>query len=585
MGNARIVMQRNRIKQCITLFSASLLLWLIWGFWSFGKEISYFFTAFIVLITIALCGWFFRRSREQSSIESTPLASFPPEHYRGAVIVVCGQAQTLFQGQTAHRETAKGWYICASSPVDLLNIIQKIIDTLPSQLSRLSLLYAVFPEQMSVSEDMTQELLNWRRAIAQCNKKVGKTLPFWVSLYLNPPAMTAFSIFNDNATSPWLTYRSNQQELQVVSDEISPQPLSAWLSTQIPNEEHQFAYSLWLDNLLAWLNSEFTPRLTAVESGIPTLSPSAWALRFTSVSPAENNSWAQFIQHKTGLLPIIPPTLTVNNNTLMLPDVLIEHLTHDTNLLQVETLLGISGALCGLFLVGALAGSYYHNKQLVYNMGNDIHHFNRLSADALEPKKVAYQQLMSDATLLSQWQREGNPARYSLALYQGNAILPYLHTVLSSWSPPPPPPPPAPVIIQKGPEMVTLDSLALFATGQYELKNEATKVLVDALINIKAKPGWLIVISGYTDNTGNPEFNQKLSLKRAEAVRDWMIKTSDIAPSCFAVQGYGQHQPVADNSTLDGRARNRRVEIRLIPQADACQVLADDLTPLTDGGN
>ena len=55
-----------------------------------------------------------------------------------------------------------------------------------------------------------------------------------------------------------------------------------------------------------------------------------------------------------------------------------------------------------------------------------------------------------------------------------------------------------------------------------------------------------------------------------------MIKTSDIAPSCFAVQGYGQHQPVADNSTLDGRAVI--VELKFADtSADACQVLADDL--------
>ncbi|WP_226893958.1 OmpA family protein [Proteus sp. FME41] len=238
--------------------------------------------------------------------------------------------------------------------------------------------------------------------------------------------------------------------------------------------------------------------------------------------------------------------------------------------------------ICGLFLIGALSGSYHHNKQLIYDTANDIHHFKSITDENIEPKKVAYQQLLSDAAFLSHWQREGIPARYSLALYQGNNILPYLHALLSSWAPPLPP---APIIVQEVPEIVTLDSLALFASGQYELKNEATKILVDALINIKAKPGWLIVISGYTDNTGNPDLNQKLSLKRAEAVRDWMIKTSDIAPSCFAVQGYGHHQPVADNSTLDGRARNRRVEIRLIPQADACQVLADDLTPLKDGGN
>ncbi|ENY6787220.1 OmpA family protein, partial [Providencia rettgeri] len=130
---------------------------------------------------------------------------------------------------------------------------------------------------------------------------------------------------------------------------------------------------------------------------------------------------------------------------------------------------------------------------------------------------------------------------------------------------------PAPIIVQNAPEMVRLDSLSLFDVGQSTLKAGATKVLVDALLNIKAKPGWLIVVSGYTDNTGNPELNQKLSLKRAESVRDWMIETSDINPACFAVQGDGQNNPVADNQTAEGRAKNRRVEIRLIPQADACQ--------------
>lgn len=65
----------------------------------------------------------------------------------------------------------------------------------------------------------------------------------------------------------------------------------------------------------------------------------------------------------------------------------------------------------------------------------------------------------------------------------------------------------------------------VLSTGHdYTLKTSVTKVLVDALLNIKAKPGWLIRVSGYTDNTGNPEQNQKLSLKRAESVRDWMIQ-------------------------------------------------------------
>ncbi|MDZ5683626.1 OmpA family protein, partial [Enterobacter hormaechei] len=65
--------------------------------------------------------------------------------------------------------------------------------------------------------------------------------------------------------------------------------------------------------------------------------------------------------------------------------------------------------------------------------------------------------------------------------------------------------------------------------------------------------------------------NQVLSLKRAESVRDWMRDTGDVPESCFAVQGYGESRPVATNDTAEGRALNRRVEISLVPQANACQ--------------
>ncbi|NBM13848.1 OmpA family protein [Proteus sp. G2661] len=579
MGHTRKVMQKNRIKQCITLFSASLLLWLLWGFWSFGKEISYFLTAFICIVTLSLCVWFFRQQKSTPYLKNALTNLLPPDNYQGAVIIVCGQSQMLFHENQTYRETAKGWYIRAASPIDLINITQHIVDIAPLQLRRLSLLYALLPEQQLQLEEVTQETLNWRRAIHESNKKTGKTLPFWVTLYLNSPVNYLNSHFDD--ITPWIIYLNDQPELLVISDNLATQSISTWLSQNREQTENQLTMALWLDQLLAWLKSEFIPLLTVAQSGTPSLIPVAWAMQFTTVPTISNNSWAQFIHHKTTLFPTIIKTSN-NNDELPLPDIVIDKLTYDVNLLKIETTFGVIGMICGLFLIGALSGSYHHNKQLIYDNSNDINHFKSISDENLEPKKVAYQQLLSDATFLSHWQREGIPARYSLALYQGNNILPYLHALLSSWALPQPP---APIIVQEVPEMVTLDSLALFASGQYKLKNEATKVLVDALINIKAKPGWLIVISGYTDNTGNPDLNQKLSLKRAEAVRDWMIKTSDIAPSCFAVQGYGQHQPIADNSTLDGRARNRRVEIRLIPQADACQVLADDLTPLKDSGN
>ncbi|EFG1478197.1 OmpA family protein, partial [Escherichia coli] len=158
-----------------------------------------------------------------------------------------------------------------------------------------------------------------------------------------------------------------------------------------------------------------------------------------------------------------------------------------------------------------------------------------------------------------------------LGLYQGMWLIPPVERATGEWIAPLPPRP----VIQKvtqTPKMVRLNSLALFDAGKWTLKPGATKWLVNALVDIKAKAGWLIVVSGHTDNTGDPQRNQALSLKRAEAVRDWMRDTGDIPQSCFAVQGYGESRPVAPNETAEGRARNRRVEISLVPQADACRL-------------
>mgnify|MGYP002135492834 CR=1 FL=1 len=114
--------------------------------------------------------------------------------------------------------------------------------------------------------------------------------------------------------------------------------------------------------------------------------------------------------------------------------------------------------------------------------------------------------------------------------------------------------------------------MSLFDSGQSVLKTGSTRMLVNLLVGVKAKPGWLIVVAGHTDNTGTPQLNQTLSQKRAEAVRDWMRDTGDVPESCFAVQGYGESRPVASNDTPEGRALNRRVEISLVPQANACQL-------------
>ena len=70
-----------------------------------------------------------------------------------------------------------------------------------------------------------------------------------------------------------------------------------------------------------------------------------------------------------------------------------------------------------------------------------------------------------------------------------------------------------------------------------------------------------VVLSGYTDGTYTREHNLALSRKRAESVRDYLMENANIGEDRFVMNWYGKDNPVADNDTAEGRAKNRRVEV------------------------
>lgn len=102
-----------------------------------------------------------------------------------------------------------------------------------------------------------------------------------------------------------------------------------------------------------------------------------------------------------------------------------------------------------------------------------------------------------------------------------------------------------------------------FNTGSAVLKPESFTALNNLLEVMKLKPTLIIEISGHTDNEGNETSNIKLSQDRAESVRSYLIKNG-IASNRVSAKGYGQTQPIADNSTEEGKAKNRRTEVRII---------------------
>ena len=102
----------------------------------------------------------------------------------------------------------------------------------------------------------------------------------------------------------------------------------------------------------------------------------------------------------------------------------------------------------------------------------------------------------------------------------------------------------------------------LFDTDKTELKPESRGTLEEVASLLKSDPSLKLEVGGHTDNTGAADHNMKLSLGRAAAVVDALVGTYGIDKLRLQPKGYGDTRPVAPNDTDDGRAKNRRVELR-----------------------
>ncbi len=142
-------------------------------------------------------------------------------------------------------------------------------------------------------------------------------------------------------------------------------------------------------------------------------------------------------------------------------------------------------------------------------------------------------------------------------------------------APPPPVAKPAPVVAvapalvaTPKSKVMVFQEAALFGFDKAELTPAGQEALRKYREEARAEMSTasLVKITGHTDSTGAAEYNQQLSLRRAQAVRDYLVKLGG-NPSIMEVAGMGEANPIADNKTAAGRAQNRRVEVDVVGTA------------------
>ncbi|CNF69770.1 OmpA family protein [Yersinia similis] len=509
-----------------------------------------------------------RVRRQPNRAFSEPLFSglasenpLPPENHRLPVVLVCGDGLTSLFGTERMLQTAQGCWLRVDEINSLQLFTRQLLWQRPEWAAQLAVMMVVNPQQRSDERQLAADLQELRWQLMQLCSDTRHRIPLLVS-------STVATLMAHDAV--WLSQQQTPP-LTLWSTVSTPGSLADWQRTQSNVvQAERLKQTVLFSCHHDWLKAQVLPVLQARNEDVaPVAVQQIIQQQVAGLPDIEQSSlWQHWLTAHTSLTQVSgwhPPS-TAAHDVLPLPDFVFSVLPLGSGVSSRRRVLRHSVTLLTLAAMVALCSSAWQNRQLLQRVTFDIRHYYSVAMTDHAPKAQAVAVLRGDAEELDNEFRNGEPLRLGLGLYQGWRLRLPLLAAVKTYVPPPP------AIDKETPTTVRLDSLSLFDVGKFQLKPGSIKMLVDALMNIRAKPGWLIVVAGHTDITGDAQANQILSLKRAEALRDWMLSTSDVSPTCFAVQGYGATRPVATNESAEGRAANRRVEISLVPQADACQV-------------
>jgi outer membrane protein OmpA-like peptidoglycan-associated protein len=487
----------------------------------------------------------------------------PAASYKQPVVLMCGDdLDHLFvetpADQPALRVTDQGCYLRVAQPEQLPHLAQSILALRPQWGGQLSAMLVLNPSAQTDAGVLAGYLRTFNYQVGLIRKR-GIALPWMLVTYLQAA----------RGIGPWFSWENAGNQC-FVRENGACSGTDDWQrqGSDAAVRAERMQVIVQLNSATAWLDDNVLAHFCGPETRHAIGRPLACAFTLTPDMPAvTGNLWQRWLSARTGLLAAaeVPPGAQARWS---FPDPLLHLLPVQARCSSKKQAQIVALWLFALASIAALGNSAWQNKLLLREVSDDLRHYHSIAVPTRkeQPEFAQREQALSvlhqDAERLNHYYRNGEPLSLGLGLYSAEPLRQWVLATIADHS--------QPSMMRKASRTVRLDSLSLFASASAELKPESTKVLIDALVGIKAQPGWLIVIAGHTDAVGNDQHNLRLSRARAVAVREWMQRMSDLPDSCFAIQGFGKSQPIASNDTEAGRQANRRVEIRLLPEVGAC---------------
>ena len=537
-----------------------------------------------VLVVVIAMGilWRMKRYRKILASSTTNIAFLTEkldllpakQRYRLPILLVTGSgAKDFFPDDLSLAQSnilisSEAVWIYVDEYSHLPIVYDSLIAKWPDMLGRVGIFLALTPEIEDKQGIFIAKLQAFRQSWVDTSKIAKYSLPVYLSVHIGFNDL----IYDEFESIPVQWFQLKNQKLNLLDRYLSP--LNNWVNDiKISPKERERRLSLqaFLNESKDWVEKVVLSTLADPKQPVAKCIPAAAAIYPVNQEVITNNIIQ--IQWERLTTMTLPNTRKIQE-TISPPDDLVKFMPIAYPFSPIISMICGLLVITSLFTMGCLGASFKNNIKLAKQVESDIDFYNSIAMDNYDEKLKALEILKNDRIMLNKYFSQGEPVRLGVGLYHGQQLIEPLNIAISKYVAMPPKviEPPQVVI----PVVIRLDSLALFETGQSNLKPDSTKILINALVEMQKQiktnqdTGWLILIGGHTDSTGNEDKNIQLSLDRALSVRNWFMKTSDMPETCFAIQGYGSKKPLVDNDTAENRAKNRRVEISLVPQMSNC---------------